>query len=429
MLSAAAVATLALGACSNDNPETPVIPDDNQQENSQENTNEKDLPDLKPYTELKLTPAQEAVRKANNEFAVSMMKDVMEMQEGESTVLSPFSLYTVLSMVSNGDNGATRDQLLRTLGFEGGEEGLAQMNEFNSFMMTQLPELDTRAYALVSNSMWVGRNMPVLPSFTASIEKWYSADVFSLPTLTDNNAREQINAWCADKTKGMIPEFLKNNLNGDVAVLNATYFKGIWESGFKKENTAKAQFTNLDGSKSQVDMMRQTTHLHYAKTADAEIVGLDYGNGNFRMTCILPQAGTDLNAYVSRMTAASLQEDCAKAQSKECILRMPKFDIGSNQNLTKLLERRGLDLMFTPGCNAILSGNYLPIDAICQETRVSTDEGGTVGAAVTIAVWVGADPTVEPPKPVEVTFDRPFLFVIEETSTGTILFLGAVTKF
>ncbi len=109
---------------------------------------------------------------------------------------------------------------------------------------------------------------------------------------------------------------------------------------------------------------------------------------------------------------------------------MPKFDIGSNQDITRLLKSKGLDYMFDYGFNAIASdGSLLKVTQVLQETRVSTDEGGTLGAAVTM---MGIDAALNPDapefKPVEITLDRPFLFMIEETSTGTILFIGAVTK-
>ena len=167
----------------------------------------------------------------------------------------------------------------------------------------------------------------------------------------------------------------------------------------------------------------------YVKTADAEIVGIPYGNGNFRMVCILPSQGSDVNTYAGRMTAALLKDNIAKMETTKCRLRMPKFDVSSNQDITGLLAKKGLARMFSAGFNAIsMSGQPLPMSMILQEARVSTDEFGTVGAATTIATWVGLDPDAEVKEPVAVTLDRPFLFVIEETSTGTILFMGAVTK-
>ncbi len=434
MLSASVMGMFAFASCGND---TPDAPDGTQDDKSgvevtppEDKPGENELPAPKEYTALKLTASQEAAKEANNDFAVAMMKDVMEMQNGESTVISPFSLYTVLSMVANGDNGETRDEMLRALGFEPGQAGLDKLNDFNSMLMTQLPQLDSWAYALVSNSMWVGNNMQLLPTFTSLLDKWYAAEAYSLPTLCNENARNLINAWCSEKTKGLIPEFLKENLVATLAIINATYFKGIWSEGFEKNNTKKANFTNLDGTTSEVDMMKNIMEqTKYVKTADAEIVGIPYGNGNFRMVCILPSQGSDVNTYAGRMTAALLKDNIAKMETTKCRLRMPKFDVSSNQDITGLLAKKGLARMFSAGFNAIsMSGQPLPMSMILQEARVSTDEFGTVGAATTIATWVGLDPDAEVKEPVAVTLDRPFLFLIEETSTGTILFMGAVTK-
>lgn len=397
-----------------DVPETPEI-------------NETEVPAESPYTALRLTAAQEETRKANNDFAVSLMGDVMAMQQGESTVLSPFSLYTALSMVANGDDGATRDRILESLGFGKGEAGLAMLNDFSSFMTGRLAELDTRAYALVSNSVWIGRNLRVLPSFTDALERWYGAEARTLPDLNGDAARRAINEWCSEKTRGMVPEFLRRNLSdADMAVVNATYFRGMWADGFDKRGTEKAVFHNLDGSKVRVDMMkRRVAGTRYARTDAASIVGLDYGNGNFRMTCVLPDG--DIRDYVKGMTGSTLESELDKAVETKCMVRMPKFDVGSRQDITELLERRGLGCMMNPGFNAISPDGRLEVSKILQEARVSTDEGGTTGAVVTMAEIPGTSAGQELKDP-EVTFDRPFLFVIEETSTGTILFIGAVTQ-
>lgn len=435
MLSASVMGMFAFASCGND---TPDAPDGTQDDKSsvevtppEDKPGENELPAPKEYTALKLTASQEAAKEANNDFAVAMMKDVMEMQNGESTVISPFSLYTVLSMVANGDNGETRDEMLRALGFEPGQAGLDKLNDFNSMLMTQLPQLDSWAYALVSNSMWVGNNMQLLPTFTSMLDKWYAAEAYSLPTLCNENARNLINAWCSEKTKGLIPEFLKENLLVNLAVINATYFKGIWTQTFHKEETKKEQFTNIDGTKVQVDMMRGgVEHGKYLKTSDAEIFAVPYGNGNFRMMCILPAEGSNVNAYVGRMSGASLQADFASAKSAKCIVRMPKFDVDTYQDITKIMAKHGLGRMFSPGFNAMtVNGNPLPVSVILQESRVYADEDGTYGASVTFSGFYGHDLNTQYPDPIEITLDRPFLFVIEETSTGTILFMGAVTKF
>lgn len=154
-----ATATMMFGfcACGNDSPD--INPNDNKGgETVIPNGDADDIPEPKAYTTLNLTSSQEAAKQANNDFAVSLMKDVMEMQNGESTVISPFSLYSTLSMSANGDTGKTRDQILRVLGFDTGIAGLEGLNDFNSLLMSQLPQLDSRAYALVSNSMWFGNN-------------------------------------------------------------------------------------------------------------------------------------------------------------------------------------------------------------------------------------------------------------------------------
>ncbi len=416
ILGAATAVALSLASCSSD-----------KNQNDPEVITE-EVPEAVPYTTLQLTPAQNQARLAGNEFAVSLMKDAMELNDGQSTVLAPFSLYTTLAMVANGDNGTTRDKILETMGFTNGEAGVAQLNDFSAFMIENLPHLDSRAYALVANSLWIHGEMNVREDFTHNLNKWYNAEVKTLPDLHNDAAKNQINEWCASNTNGKIPSFLKQNLTGKMAVINATYFYGIWASGFDKDATAQASFHNLDGTESRVDMMSQSLdNSLYGKTADATIIGIPYGNGNFRMICVLPEG--DINEYVSRMTHASLMKGIAQATNSRCIVKMPKFDIGSRQQLLDVLAKKGLACMTNQGFNAIIPNENLAMAQLLQEARVSTDEGGTAGAAVTMAELdlMSPDPDGAMKKP-EVNLDRPFLFIIEETSTVTIFFLGAVTR-
>lgn len=415
---------MLMAACGNDNDTPAPKPDDNPQET--EVTEQ--IPDEIPYTRIQLSESQKEMKDASNEFAFKLFKSVSESED--NTAFSPYSLFACLSMAANGDNGECRDLILNALGVGEGPEALASLNSFNALMARMMPTADSRAFMLSANSVWIndGMRRQVNPGFISVVTNDCSAYVEYADFNDAAGAMNLINKWSADHTNGLIPQILDKPLTGDMALLNASYFKGWWTKPFNKKAIDKLPFYNLNGSIAKVDMLRDTREVLHAYGNGMRVMALPYGNGNFRMIFAMPDNKADFNSFMQQATYAAVREALGKGRTYNAAIRFPKFNLSNNLDLLEVLRNNGLAPLVDNGLdNIFLNGMKAAVSNALQKSAVSTDETGTVGAAVTdielTASMTGAE------KIEEFYFDRPFIFFIEETSTGTVLFIGKVTKF
>lgn len=414
---------MLVGACGSDNDEPAPKPDDNPQET--EVTEQ--IPDIIPYTSIQLSESQKDMKDASNEFAFKLFKSVSESED--NTAFSPYSMFACLSMAANGDNGECRDLILNALGVSKGPEALASLNSFNALMARMMPTADSRAFMLSANSVWINDRLrsQVNPDFISAVTNDCGAYVEYANFNDVASAMNLINKWGVDHTNGLIPQILDKPLSGEMALLNASYFKGWWTNPFNKEDTQKDKFYNLDGSIANVDMLSDTRQVLHAYGNGMRVMALPYGNGNFRMVFAMPDESSDFNSFMQQVSYASVMESLGKGRTYNATIWFPKFNLSSNLDLLEVLRNNGLARLVDDGLdNIFLNGMKAAISNALQKSTVSTDEMGTVGAAVTdIELKISGDPMEIETFP----FDRPFIFFIEETSTGTVLFLGKVTKF
>lgn len=414
---------MLMAACDNDTP-APKLDD-----NPQETEVTEQIPDEIPYTHIQLSESQKEMKDANNEFAFRLFKSVSENED--NTAFSPYSLFACLSMAANGDNGECRDLILNELGVGEGPEALAKLNSFNALMARMMPKADSRAFMLSANSVWINDGMRpyVNPSFISVVTGDCSAYVEYADFNDASGTMNLINKWGADHTNGLILQILDKPLTGDMALLNASYFKGWWTQPFNKKATDKLQFRNLDGSVSKVDMLRDTREVFHAYGNGMRVMALPYGNGNFRMVFAMPDEGSDFNSFLTLVSYASVMEALGKGRTYNATIWFPKFNLSSNLDLLETLKNNGLARLVNDGLdNIFLNAMKATVCNAIQKSTVSTDEMGTVGASIT-EIELSASLNNGENKTEVFPFDRPFIFFIEETSTSTVLFIGKVTKF
>ena len=207
-------------------------------------------------------------------------------------------------------------------------------------------------------------------------------------------------------------------------LINAIYFKGSWRSQFDKSKTANAPFFALDGSSASVPMMTETATFGVAHGSNYIGVDLPYGNSAYSMTVVLPNSGTDINAFAESMTLEKWQSIGATMNEGETTLFLPRFKLEWKRTLNDDLAALGMGIAFTAADFTRMSprGNELVIDNVIQKTFVDVNEEGTEAAAVTS---VGVTVT-SAPAPIRI--DRPFLVAIRERLSGTVLFIGKIVK-
>ncbi len=249
------------------------------------------------------------VAESNNQLGFDLVKQLSASAPEENILISPLSISTALSMAVNEAEGNTKTEMLATL-HANGLGDLDRWNEIYQLLLTTLPDLDPNVTLRLANSIWYRQEFPIAESFVESNATYYLSDVLSID-FKDPGAKDQINNWVSDQTKGFIPEMIEEVPEDIVMYLiNALYFNGGWRNAFEEEATFPSTFTTAAGQEVPVDMMTYgKTELSYFSTDAYHAVDLPYGDSVFSCTLILPKKEQTLaEVYGDIYTQKSWQE-------------------------------------------------------------------------------------------------------------------------
>lgn len=350
----------------------------------------------------------------NNNFAFNLLDAA---GERVNPAISPFSIFSSLAMLANGDDGDVRKEILEVLGYD--EEGMDALNDYCRLMNSELPSVDRSTTVRIANSFWYSPDQEIKQTFVRTVKEIFDAGLY--PEYIDTQSGlDKVNDWVEQKTEGMIKNFLSEPVPFDSGFFNVLYFNGRWASKFDAAKTAKRSFRNNDGTISTPFFMNQSEKFVYYD--DGEFIGVDlpYGNGNFSMTVIKPadpSVALELDMYKYNRLVAT-------GENKTVDLSLPKFDnAGTIIWQEDDFDRLGIGSVAAKGCNAILENREVKLTEIHHGVSLTVDEEGTEASAVTGII----NPTFS--GLVSVVFDSPFIYMIRETSTNTILFLGRKDRF
>ncbi|MCD4784267.1 MAG: serpin family protein [Candidatus Eremiobacteraeota bacterium] len=371
-----------------------------------------------------------AVVKGNNEFAVAIYKKLCSGKKG-NLFLSPYSISTALAMTYGGARGNTEIQMAKVLHFT------LPQNKLHPAYGSLIHGLNERGkkgdYKLtVANRLWAQEGYKFLNSFLVLTEKYYGA---GLQLLDFQNALEKsrvtINTWIEKKTNGKIVDLIKRgavNKMTRLVLTNAIYFKGEWQDKFMKEATTKADFHVSAKNKIKVNMMRKVEHFKFAKCKGFKVVEMPYKGRDISMIVFLPDKIDGINSLEKSMNAGNLDKWISKLKYERLRLSFPKFKVTSSFLLGKALKGMGMLLPFSGDADfsGMTKQETVFISEVIHKTFVKVDEAGTEAAAATAVIMAGsAAPSKEP----EVfNVNRPFVFMIRDNKSGSILFMGRVMK-
>lgn len=378
-----------------------------------------------------LTVTEQELITASNDFAFHLLRETLIREEEHPNVfLSPLSASMALGMTLNGADGETFEAMRTTLGFAGmSQDGI---NQAYRDLLELLLGLDPNVEMLIANSAWAREGWPFLPSFFGALQEWFDAQAEELD-FADPATLDAINGWAEEHTNGRIPHVLDEISPEHILfLLNAVYFNGDWTHQFDRSATGPATFTLADGSRVQVDRMNGEIPAGVRHLPDGGLVGeLPYGGQAFVMNVVLPAPGSTLHELVADLDASTwdtwtqgFPEDYVDAQ--EIRVALPKLELSYGKNLNDVLEAMGMGIAFDEALADFSRMIDLPpsmnayLDFVRQDTFLRVDEEGTEAAAVTT---VGVGVTSMPPS---IIVDRPYLLVIRERLSGTILFMGAI---
>lgn len=374
---------------------------------------------------VELTLKQKEVVDSANKFAFDLFKPIVNEASGsENLMISPFSITSALSMVLNGAAGETYDAVRHTLRYDG--KTIEEVNETYLRLMKEMVPVDPRVVMEIANSVWVEKRLVVKEPYINALKTWYLAEARNID-VTDPNAVDIVNSWIEEKTHDRIQDML-DYLSPDLAMLliNAIYFDGKWRYRFDAEDTQNRPFYITPGESVQVPMMYQEENFAVAGTANATLVELPYGQGNYSMVVMLPDEGVSLPEVAATLSSEDWEEWMHQLSygSSEVQLSLPKFEYEYKRSLNDDLVRLGMGVAFDPD-NADFSNitdQDIFISRVLHQTFIKTDEEGTEAAAATVVEFE----FTSIPSATVVNVNRPFLYFIRETTTGTIVFMGQV---
>ncbi len=372
-----------------------------------------------------------AVAKDNNEFAFDLYGQLAK-SDGNLFV-SPYSISSALSMTYAGAKGKTAEEMASTLHLALPQNKLhAAAGNLMKHFNTKL--FDPPPYQLsVANALWGQKGFSFLPDFVRTTEVNYGAKLAELNFMASPDAsRQTINAWVEKQTKDKIKKLIPPGaitVDTRLVLTNAIYFKSPWQNKFLEKDTKKEDFTLASGKKVKASMMAKLEKTRYVNTGALQAVTIPYQAHALEMIVLLPKDAAGLAQLEKGLTVAQLDQLLKKMKTHDVNLKLPKFKVTSEFQLKDTLSQMGMPTAFTG--NADFSGmttqQKLFISAVIHKAFVDVNEAGTEAAAATAVIMMGGGVPQPAPK-ANFHADHPFLFLIRENATGSILFMGRVAS-
>jgi len=366
-----------------------------------------------------------AIAKDNNAFALDLYAKLSAAKGNLS--FSPYSISTALAMTYAGARGQTAAQMANVLHF--GPDAPALHKAFGG-LITGLNEAGKRGdfSLVVANALWAQQGYKFEQDFLDLVASAYRGGVQEVDfQKATEAARKTINGWVEKQTNDKIQNLIPAGVLDELARLvltNAMYLKAPWQSPFDEKATREGQFTLLDGSKVRAPLMHQTRRLGYLAGEGFQALELPYKGGSLSMVVFLPMRVDGLPRFEQALTAEKLAGWLAALVPREVVVTLPKFRVASSFNLADALKSLGMTDAFGEGADfSGMNGRRdLFIQAVLHKAYVDVNESGTEAAAAT-AVVMRVKGIVGREAPI-FRADRPFLFLIRDRRSGSILFLG-----
>jgi len=384
-----------------------------------EKNNPDNLPD-EPIP-IELTVSQKELVRADNAFGFDIFRLIMQDTDDENVMISPLSISYALSMTLNGANGVTRDSMMKALRYY--NISLEEINNSYKDLTDKLMKVDKRVISEIANSVWVEERLRVKQAFMDSLTEYFNTEVHDF-SVSDPDIVDIINGWIEDNTHGKIKDMI-NELPADIAMLliNAIYFNGKWKYEFDRDNTTDMPFYPESGPEVSVPMMNQEVTVKINSQAEFMLLELPYGQGNYVMDIILPEDGFTSSDIIPMLNAEDWADWTENMYKTSIDLFMPRFKYEFKTELKNVLSAMGMGIAFTPFAADFsnISEQDLFISKVLHQTFIETNEEGTEAAAATVVMM---ELTSVPSGPLVVKLDKPFIYIIRETSTNSIVFMG-----
>lgn len=369
----------------------------------------------------------------NSAFAFDLYQVLRE--KGGNLFYSPYSISLALAMTYAGARGETEQQMASTLHFTLSQSRLHPTFNALDLELAQRGKRpwsrDGDAFRLnIANALWGQVGYQFLPQFLDTLAENYGAGLNLLDFMGAPEAsRVTINEWVSEQTEEKIVDLIPPgviDMMTRLVLTNAIYFYATWASPFDERMTSDGPFYLPDGNQAAVPMMRQTESFAYAEGAGLQAVELPYDGYGLAMLILLPETRSPA-AFEQTLDAARLEAILRDLSPQRVALTMPRFRFEADFMLKPALAALGMPDAFSTNADfsGMDGGLLLQIDDVIHKAFVAVDEAGTEAAAATAVVMaIKGIPIFE--EPVEMVIDHPFIFLIRDRASGSVLFIGRV---
>ncbi len=376
------------------------------------------------FAAAQTTPPDAAA--SSNQFGLKLAVELAAAHPDKNVFISPLSIFLALAMTGNGAAGKSKAAIWSTLALRPNVTD-DQLNA-SIAALTKLLDSQKGVQLSIANALWASLAFQFSKDYAARCEAAFQAKVTTLD-FAKPDAAPTINKWVSEKTGGKIPEIVSASgvRNAAVILTNAIYFRGKWDNPFEKSQTQAKSFHLAAGHVKEVPMMRNRyLHLAYRATATCESAELQYQNASIAMQVLLPKAGHTSASVLRTLDWQALRKQPTTA---DLDLSLPRFTLDFSDTLARPLKKMGMEIAFKnpPADFTPMGSKDFFIGDVIHKTRLEVDEEGTIAAAATAVMMVGAAAPMKREKKTLV-FDKPFVVLLYETTTGALLFAGLVQE-
>lgn len=368
-----------------------------------------------------LNSIDKALIDGNQVFAFNIFRQLNREDADKSIFISPLSISAALAMTYNGAGTSTARAMAETLQYSGID--IETLNAGYKNLLAYLNNADSKLELNISNSIWFRKGQEIKQEFLSLNQNSFNAYITDLD-FQDPKAADTINSWISKATKGKIDKMINPPIPSDVVMylINAIYFKGGWTEQFDKKLTYTGSFYTEEGQEKEVQMMNRKGKVEYGEVEGTKVVRLPYGKGKVAMYCILPNQERNINDFIEEFDIEKwneLKEDIS--EKKDVILQLPRFKLEYGiKSLNDSLTALGMGEAFSDTADFSGIRDGIKISKVLHKAVIEVNEEGSEAAGVTSVIMVGGAAT----EPTMFIADRPFIFLIADDETGTILFMG-----
>ena len=370
-------------------------------------------------------------------FSLGLLKNVIAADRSEeknsNVLISPDSVAAALAMTENGAAGNTLAEMKDVLA-----PGISP-DEYNLYLSTlnrRLSGSDKYIFS-TANSIWARENMvDVKEDFLRANKNYHDAEFYVAPFNEDTV--KDMNSWVFNKSRNMIDNII-SDLSDDsrMVLINTVAFEGKWEKPFEESNKTTAPFTSYDGTKKNVSMLRDSDDYQYFELKGGKGFAKYYRGASQKngvaFVGILPPEGMSADAYIESLSGSDFISGWSSRKYKRVRLTLPEFSNDYSCSMGQILKSMGMTTAFSEAADFSRMADPTPespslnISDVLHKTHIELDENGTKAAAAT-AVIIEKSSSMPGESPIELNFNRPFVYALVDTGTGVPLFIGEIVS-